>query len=52
MDLEERYAALKAKVVQRKKEFDTFVEMLERETSWLTSPACTRYHLNEDGSGA
>jgi len=48
MDLEERYAALKAKVVQRKKEFDTFVEMLERETSWLTSPASTRYHLNEE----
>jgi len=34
--------------VQRKKEFDTFVEMLERETSWLTSPASTRYHLNEE----
>jgi len=48
MTLEERYVALKAKVVQRKKEFDAFIEMLERETSWLSSPASTRYHLNEE----
>ena len=48
MTLEERYTTLKAKVVQRKKTFDAFVEMLERETSWLTSPASTRYHLNQE----
>lgn len=47
MTLEEKYDGLKAKVVQRKKDFDTFVEMLERDTSWLTSPASTRYHLNK-----
>ena len=52
MDLEERYTTLKSKVIERNKEFETFVQMLETETSWLTSPACTRYHLNEDGSGA
>jgi len=48
MTLEERYAALKGKIVERKKEFETFVQMLETETSWLTSPASTRYHLNEE----
>ena len=48
MTLEERYSDLKAKVVQRKTEFDAFVEILELKTSWLTSPASTRYHLNEE----
>ena len=45
-ELEERYSALKAKVVKRKTSFDTFIHMLETETNWLTSPASTRYHLN------
>lgn len=48
MTLEERYTALKVKVVERKKEFDAFIKMLETETSWLTSPASTRFHLNEE----
>jgi hypothetical protein len=48
MTLEERYAALKIKVVERKKHFDAFIEMLETETSWLTSPASTRFHLNKE----
>lgn len=48
MTLEERYAALKVKIVERKKDFDTFVKMLETKTSWLTSPASTRFHLNEE----
>jgi len=46
--LEDRYEALKAKVVERRADFDAFVRMLETETSWLTSPASTRYHLNEE----
>jgi len=46
MELDERYCALKAEVGRRKKEFDAFVEMLETQTSWLTSPASTRFHLN------
>ena len=46
MTLEDRYDALKGKVVERKTEFDAFIEMLEAKTSWLTSPASTRYHLN------
>lgn len=49
MTLEERYAVLKTKVVERKKEFDAFIKMLETDTSWLTSPASTRFHLNEEG---
>jgi hypothetical protein len=49
MDIKERYGALKGKVVKRKKEFDEFMDMLEKESSWLTSPASTRFHLNKEG---
>ena len=48
MELEERYEQLKAKVVKRKADFDAFVTMIETKTNWLTSPASTRYHLNEE----
>lgn len=48
-DLNQRYASLKAKVEERKADFDMFVKMLETETSWLRSPASTRFHLNEEG---
>jgi hypothetical protein len=48
MELEDRYQALKKKVVKRNKSFGEFVAMLERETSWLTGPASSRYHLNEE----
>jgi len=40
---------LKAKVIRRSEEFGAFLRMLEAETSWLTSPASTRYHLNREG---
>lgn len=46
MDLKQKYEKLKSKVVNRKDSFDSFVEMLENKTSWLTSPASTRFHLN------
>ncbi len=49
MDIKERYEKLKQKVTKRKKEFDAFIDMLETETSWLTSPASTRFHLNKEG---
>ncbi|MEW6008161.1 MAG: HD domain-containing protein [Candidatus Omnitrophota bacterium] len=49
MTIRERYEALKCKVVKRKKEFDAFIEMLESKSSWLTSPASTKYHLNKEG---
>ena len=48
MGLADTYADLKAKVVDRKEEFDSFIGMLESETSWLTSPASTRFHLNSE----
>jgi hypothetical protein len=45
-ELMRRYEALKALVKERKPQFDEFIRCLERETSWLTSPASTRFHLN------
>ena len=47
--MRERYEALKNKIIKRKKEFDAFINMLETETSWLTSPASTKFHLNKEG---
>ena len=49
MTIQECYETLKKKVVNRKKEFDSFINMLEKESSWLTSPASTKYHLNTPG---
>ncbi|MCK9614712.1 MAG: HD domain-containing protein [Candidatus Omnitrophica bacterium] len=49
MTVKERYEELKKKIVKRKEEFDAFVDMLEKKTSWLTSPASTRFHLNSEG---
>jgi len=49
MDMKERYEVLKKKVVKRKKEFDAFISMLEKDSSWLASPASTKYHLNKEG---
>ncbi|MDO8747749.1 MAG: HD domain-containing protein [Candidatus Omnitrophota bacterium] len=49
MSVKERYEFLKNKVVNRKKEFDVFIDMFEKKTSWLSSPASTRYHLNKEG---
>lgn len=45
-DLKTRYEALKAKVVKRRTQFEEFVRMMETETTWLESPASTRFHLN------
>ena len=39
------YERLKSIVAERKKEFDIFINKLEKETSWLTSPASTKFHL-------
>jgi len=43
------YDELKLKITKRKKSFDEFVQFLENETSWLTSPASTRFHFNING---
>lgn len=48
MKLTERYNTLKKRILERKEAFDTFVNILETKTSWLKSPASTRYHLNKE----
>ena len=48
MTLMERYEALKQKVKDRKEPFDRFIRLLEDETTWLASPASTRFHLSEE----
>jgi len=47
MELLENYQRLKQKVIERRSSFNRFVAFLENETTWLTSPASTRYHLAE-----
>jgi HD domain-containing protein len=49
VNIRSRYNLLKEKIFTRKKDFDAFIKMLETETSWLTSPASTRFHLNQEG---
>ena len=44
----ERYENLKQKVIDRKEPLDRFIALLEGETTWLTSPASTRFHLSEE----
>jgi len=41
------YERLKSLVDKKKDEFNIFINKLENETSWLTSPASTRFHLCE-----
>ena len=48
MSLEEEYNQLKAKVVERKTDFDEFINFLENKTTWLNAPASARYHLSEE----
>lgn len=43
-----RYHSLLELVVDRKAAVERFVKFLETETTWLTSPASTRYHLAEE----
>jgi hypothetical protein len=40
------YARLKMLPMKRKQAIDAFTSYLENETSWLTSPASTRFHLS------
>ena len=48
MELLDRYEKLKQKVVERKDSFNRFLGLLESETTWLISPASTRFHLAEE----
>ena len=45
---ESRYRELLTRVVERRTAVDRFVNFIETSTSWLTSPASTRYHLAEE----
>jgi HD superfamily phosphohydrolase YqeK len=47
--MKERYDALRAKIHDRKEAVNRFINMLHTETTWLTSPASTKYHLNKEG---
>ena len=49
MTVLERYKKLQEKVTSRKSEFQNLLTFIEQETSWLTSPASTKYHLNREG---
>ncbi len=48
MEMLERYQALKRKIIERKDPFDCLMALLEDKTTWLTSPASTRFHLAEE----
>ncbi|MDG6219601.1 MAG: HD domain-containing protein [Candidatus Thermoplasmatota archaeon] len=48
MSLEKDYNDLKTKIVERKKDFNDFINFLENKTTWLSTPASVRYHLNEE----
>jgi hypothetical protein len=45
----DRYKKLQEKVTSREKEFQNLITFMEAKTSWLTSPASTKYHLNREG---
>ncbi len=45
MELIERYQALKSKVTERQEEFTQLMNYIEEETSYMTAPASTKYHL-------
>lgn len=45
MSLMNRYNALKSMVTSRSLEFDSLMHFIETETSYLTAPASTKYHL-------
>jgi len=44
-----RYQKLKELVKKRKKQFRNLISFIEKETTWLTSPASTKFHLSEEG---
>ena len=47
--MKERYDALLSNIHDRKDAVDRFINLLHSETTWLTSPASTKYHLNKEG---
>ena len=49
MTIFERYELLKEKVVERKSEFESLMDFIETETSYLTAPASSKFHLCREG---
>ncbi|SFH81956.1 HD domain-containing protein [Selenomonas ruminantium] len=49
MELMHRYQKLKDKVIIRRQEFIELMDYVETKTSYLTSPASTRFHLCIEG---
>ncbi|MFH1323116.1 MAG: HD domain-containing protein [Methanobacteriota archaeon] len=47
--MKDRYKDLLSKITERKTNVDKFIEVLHTQTTWLTSPASTKYHLNKEG---
>src|SRR5574341_1413388 len=47
--MKDRYNHLISKITERKSNVDKFIEVLHTQTTWLTSPASTKYHLNIEG---
>ncbi|MCM8814738.1 MAG: HD domain-containing protein [Candidatus Omnitrophica bacterium] len=45
-EIEKNYRELLSKITIRRTECEEFVRFLEKETTWLTAPASTKYHLN------
>lgn len=41
----QRYNALKELLKERKEQFNKLIDFIEHETSWLTAPASTKFHL-------
>ncbi len=42
----QKYEEIKNKVVVRRAQLDRLLEYMEKNTSWLTSPASTKFHLS------
>jgi len=47
--IQQCYESLLTRVTERQPQVQKFIDMLYNETTWLTSPASTKYHLNIEG---
>lgn len=45
----ERYKDLKFLVIERIEQFNSVINFMEKETTWLRAPASTKYHLCKEG---
>jgi 23S rRNA maturation-related 3'-5' exoribonuclease YhaM len=47
--IQQRYDCLQNRITERKPQAQKLLDVLHNETTWLTSPASTKYHLNIEG---